>query len=151
MLQWGEGLACQYPADSPTVSTFEALDALTQHFSNDRWFPSVSELVLAGHSMGGQLIHRYAVLGAATPSRPKDRPSVGISFVVANPSSFLYLTEERPCATKGSEVSSAGIRLSFFLLCSKCTNLTCPSPRSVRRDTIITSVGRQLGDPLVAF
>ena len=58
---------------------------------NDRdRFPALKEVVVAGHSAGGQLVQRYAVVG-----RPAAR-SAGLRFVVSNPSSYLYFSDERP-------------------------------------------------------
>ena len=44
----------------------------------------------AGHSMGGQLVHRYSILGSVPI-----RPEVEVKYVVMNPASFLYFAAER--------------------------------------------------------
>lgn len=50
-------------------------------------------VILAGHSGGGQLVQRYAVVGKMA-SQLSQR--VRVRFAVANPSSYLYFTDERP-------------------------------------------------------
>jgi trehalose 6-phosphate synthase len=59
-----------------------------------RFFPDLKTVVLAGHSGGGQLVHRYAVVGKA----PAALASAGIHlrYVVANPSSYVYFSDARP-------------------------------------------------------
>jgi hypothetical protein len=57
-------------------------------------FPAVTRVTIAGHSGGAQLVHRYAVL-----NNVDERIRAGgidLRYVVANPSSYLYFTPERP-------------------------------------------------------
>jgi len=49
-------------------------------------------VTLVGHSAGGQFIHRYAACGRA----PETLPGMPVSYVTANPSSYLYLSSHRP-------------------------------------------------------
>ena len=55
-------------------------------------FPNVREVVVAGHSAGGQFTQRYA----ATTSIEAQRPGLRFRYVVTNPSSYLYLNDQRP-------------------------------------------------------
>ena len=50
--------------------------------------------MLAGHSGGAQLVQRYAVLNNV--DGPLRRDGLALRYVIANPSSYLYLTNERP-------------------------------------------------------
>lgn len=69
-----------------TVSGFTILDDLINHLSDRSMFPDLRRIVMAGHSGGGQVVHRYAILsGLATD----------INFIVANPSSYVYFSEDR--------------------------------------------------------
>ena len=76
------------------LSSFQVIDDLLRVLMDAKRFPRLEHIVLAGHSAGAQLLHRYAVLNdvdggaAATGKR--------ITYVIANPSSYLYLTPERP-------------------------------------------------------
>jgi len=47
-------------------------------------------IVLASHSMGAQMLHRYAQLG----SQPFVLPEV--HYYIGNPASYMYLDDRRP-------------------------------------------------------
>lgn len=82
------------PAASPgPVSSFAAIDAILRHLADRRLFPDLTEIVVAGHSAGGQVVGRYAVAGEAEESL---HGRLAVRYVVANPSSYLYFTPERP-------------------------------------------------------
>ena len=78
------------------LSSFQPIDDVLSLFADRARFPKLESVVLAGHSGGGQLVHRYSVLNAvdetlrAAGIRPR--------YIIANPSSFLYFTPERPIA-----------------------------------------------------
>jgi len=95
-LHWhGGGWSAGEPAEGPTaLSSFEVIDALLAVLADSARFPHLREVVLVGHSGGGQLLNRYAVVGRG----PAALASAGIHvrFVIANPSSFLYFDDERP-------------------------------------------------------
>jgi pimeloyl-ACP methyl ester carboxylesterase len=89
---WTAGLpARQLPAGA---SSFDAVDAILARLADRKVFPSLKHVVLAGHSAGGQLVQRYAILGQA----PARLGALGLSmrYVVANPSSYAYLSAQRP-------------------------------------------------------
>ena len=49
------------PAIGPApVSAYEVLDAMLLHLANKTLFPNLKDIVLAGHSGGGQAVQRYA-------------------------------------------------------------------------------------------
>lgn len=75
---WIAGGACEPPH---RITAFAALDALLDHLADPVRFPFLEDIVLAGHSAGGQLVHRYAVLAPDIDLR--------VRFVVANPSSYV--------------------------------------------------------------
>ena len=86
LLQWSlEGWMGGEPAEAPApISSFEALDAILARLADRVRFPALRNIVVAGHSGGGQVAQRYAVLG-----RGGDRlPAAGLSmrYVVAHPS-----------------------------------------------------------------
>jgi hypothetical protein len=60
---WFQGSNNIYPTSQTTVSTFEALDQVLLWFANRDNFPILNEIVIAGHSMGAQMVQRYAVVG----------------------------------------------------------------------------------------
>ncbi|PWN52474.1 hypothetical protein IE53DRAFT_367177 [Violaceomyces palustris] len=88
---WGDGSSNQYPIWDTSISSFEVLDLLALHLSDKRLYPNVEKLVFSGHSLGGQLMHRYSILGQAELSSG----DVKISFVSFNPATLLYFDNRR--------------------------------------------------------
>ncbi len=86
------------------MSSFEAMDRLVRAVSDPRVFPGLARLTIAGHSAGGQFTNRYA---AFTRVSPAQYPGVDRRYVVANPSSYVYLTSERLTPTGWRGVTSA--------------------------------------------
>jgi pimeloyl-ACP methyl ester carboxylesterase len=78
----------------PALSSLDVLDDLVARLAERKRFPALKHIVVVGHSGGAQIVQRYAVLNAADE---KVRASgIELSYVVANPSSYLYFTNERP-------------------------------------------------------
>ena len=80
---WKSGEFSLGPAvgQDEVVSSFSVVDALVEWASS---LPGAPSVVVAGHSAGGQFVNRYA--GATT---------VDARFVMANPSSYVYLSDAR--------------------------------------------------------
>ena len=92
---WEDGEDSVQAAGRPApVSAFQVIDDLLRNLDDRKRLPTLAGIVLAGHSGGGQLIQRYAVLNQI--DGPLRRDGVALRYVVANPSSYLYLTNERP-------------------------------------------------------
>jgi len=103
------------PAKAPFgISSFEVFDTLVARLADRKLFPNLERIVIVGHSGGAQVVQRYAVVGraeemisaaglVATPDSA-DAPVVGNSirmrYVVANPSSYLYMDDTRPLPTE---------------------------------------------------
>ena len=81
------------------ISTFAVLDAIVERLADRRHFPAMREIVIAGHSAGGQLAQRYAI--AARSPEIAAKTGVRVRFIVANPSSYLYFDATRPLPTSG--------------------------------------------------
>jgi hypothetical protein len=98
VLRWshGEWTAGENAMAPMPLSSFSVLDAIVLRLGDRQRFPALQQIVIAGHSAGGQFVQRYAVVGHA----PKTLSAAGIHvrFVVANPSSFLYFDDMRPAA-----------------------------------------------------
>jgi pimeloyl-ACP methyl ester carboxylesterase len=88
---WEGGEAALAPAP---LSSFDAIDALLGMLADRRRFPKLSEVVVAGHSGGGQMVQRYAVVGQGEARLVT--AGVKVRYVVANPSSYLYFSADRP-------------------------------------------------------
>ena len=67
-------------------------------------FPAMEEIVVAGHSAGGQVVHRYA----ATTEHTATDSGVAFRYVVTNPSTYLYLGPRREDAEGGFTVPDTG-------------------------------------------
>jgi hypothetical protein len=96
MLRWGEddwkeGKPSQ---DAAAISSFQIVDEIFRRLANRTIFPNLTTIVLAGHSAGGQFVQDYAVLGRGEAGLG-DAP-IHVRYVVANPATYLYLTDERP-------------------------------------------------------
>jgi len=86
---------------TPSVTTFDLVDELIKALTRRETFPHLKTVVVTGHSAGGQFTHRYAAA-----SRVEKSAGVSIRYVVANPSTYLYLDDTRlrssaACSEKG--------------------------------------------------
>jgi pimeloyl-ACP methyl ester carboxylesterase len=90
---WSDGVATK----EASLSSFEALDRVLRMVANKDLFPSLKEIVIAGHSAGGQFVQRYAAT-----NRIDGTVIVPLRYVVANPSSYLYLESWRPVDNPGA-------------------------------------------------
>lgn len=93
---WAGGAVNQYPPRREVVSSFHALDQLLQWYGSKSRFPNVKQIVVAGHSLGGQLAQRYAAVGYTPEQLGLDVP---VSWWVGDPNSLVWLSEERPLST----------------------------------------------------
>jgi hypothetical protein len=88
---WEAGDDAEGPAP---ISSFAALDAILVRLADRASFPSLKTVVLAGHSGGGQLVQRYAVAGRGEVALTE--AGIHVRYLVANPSSYVYFSPERP-------------------------------------------------------
>ena len=96
MLRWGrDNWAGGEAAHGPVaLSAFDALDAVLARLADRSLFPDLKTVVVAGHSAGGQVVQRYAVAGNGDAALT--RAGIAVRYVVANPSSYLYFSADRP-------------------------------------------------------
>jgi len=81
-------------AENAPVSSYDAIDLILAILSDHRVFPNLKAVVLAGHSAGGQFVQRYAAVGRGGDA--VERSGIHMRYVVANPSSYLYFSPQRP-------------------------------------------------------
>ena len=81
-------------SDSPLerISSFATVDTLLRVLADRSRFPRLRNIVVTGHSAGGQFTHRYA---GASPFA-EALGGLPVRFVVANPSTYFWLGPERP-------------------------------------------------------
>jgi pimeloyl-ACP methyl ester carboxylesterase len=75
----------------PAVTSFDFLDDILRKLARREVFPNLKGIVVTGHSAGGQVTNRYGM-----SSKVYDGLGVPVQFVVANPSSYAWPTDERP-------------------------------------------------------
>jgi len=82
--------------DAAQVSSFAVLDELLASLcgAGASTFPRLDTVVLAGHSAGAQLVHRYVAGGVGCRDS-----RVTMRYVVMNPSSYLYIDGRRRAGT----------------------------------------------------
>ncbi|KAM0714477.1 hypothetical protein Q7P37_010264 [Cladosporium fusiforme] len=91
--QWSAGGDNQYPWNSKTTSSYMVLDTLIQYFDDRKLFPNMKQIVIAGHSLGAQTVHRYAALGQQLNTKSP------LTYWVGNPNSYVWLSTDRPLST----------------------------------------------------
>ena len=75
------------------MSSFEVLDKIITLLYKKN--PYIKELVIIGHSAGGQFVNRYSA-GNRMHQNILQNYKTNIRYIVVNPSSYLYFNEERP-------------------------------------------------------
>ncbi|RYP53974.1 hypothetical protein DL768_001124 [Monosporascus sp. mg162] len=93
---WAAGAVNQYPPHRETVASYHALDQLLQWYGNTTRFPNMRQIVVAGHSLGAQLVQRYAAVGYTPQQLGLEVP---VSWWVGDPNSMVWLSSERPLST----------------------------------------------------
>lgn len=99
---WKRGDLSASASPLSRISSFATVDTLLGVLSDRSRFPRLRSIVLTGHSAGGQFTHRFA---GASPAA--DRVGIPMRFVVANPSTYLWLRPERPAADTFARPDSA--------------------------------------------
>jgi pimeloyl-ACP methyl ester carboxylesterase len=80
---WKDGAAS---LNGGGISSFAVVDNVLRRVNDRTRFPSVTRIVVAGHSAGGWFTNRYAA---------GSQSGVATRYVVANPSSYLYYDNRR--------------------------------------------------------
>lgn len=89
---WNSGYDSEPQSGLPTLSSYAVMDQLVDALFDTGRFPDLSDIVIVGHSAGGQFVHRYAA-GTEVDFR---RPGYHFRYVVANPGTYMYLDNTRP-------------------------------------------------------
>lgn len=88
---WTAGEGSTHPIPS-RVSSFAVLDMFLDRFSDKGKYPKMKTITFVAHGAGAQMLQRYAVLGKANPEPAR----LSVRYVVGDPSSQLYFTQDRP-------------------------------------------------------
>lgn len=92
--QWrsgGESLSENINKGLPGISSYTVMDKLIELVTRNN--PDIHQVILLGHSAGAQFVSRYAAINNS--HEEFKREGVSIYYVVANPSSYLYLDASR--------------------------------------------------------
>lgn len=89
---WKRGNLSRPEGPSPRVSSYAALETVVEQLLDAARFPAVQRITVTGHSAGGQVLHRFA---ASSLVEEGARDGVSFRYVVANPSTYLYIGPER--------------------------------------------------------
>jgi pimeloyl-ACP methyl ester carboxylesterase len=76
------------------LTSFDFMDEIIRRLARKDVFPNLKNIVVAGHSAGGQFVIRYEM-----SNQVHDSVGVAISYVVSNPSAYTYVDELRPTST----------------------------------------------------
>ena len=100
---WKRGHLSSSSGPSPRVSSYTAIDRILEVVLDSERFPMLEQIVVTGHSAGGQVAHRFA-----GTSRIENGTTVPFRYVVANPSTYLYLGSERDSQAGFATPNSSG-------------------------------------------
>ena len=88
--------------DNPALTSFDFLDEILRKVANKAIFPNLKEIVVAGHSAGGQVVGRYEM-----GNQVHEKLGVPVTYVVSNPSSYAYPDSLRPTDAAWSVTANA--------------------------------------------
>ena len=77
--------------DNAKITSYDVADEILRKLARKEMFPNLKNIVIAGHSAGGQFATRYEM-----SNQVHDSLGVPITYVVSNPSSYAYLDNLRP-------------------------------------------------------
>lgn len=96
---WKQGDASVTRSDTNrrkmSMSSFEVVDSIIWNILSSGNFPNIKHIVVAGNSAGGQYVNRY-LGGNLIHDAVKNKFGIEIKYLIAAPSSYTYLTRERP-------------------------------------------------------
>lgn len=79
-----------------SFSSFALVDSMIARVCSKKLFPKLKKIIIIGHSAGGQFVSRYVGI---TPM-PNVLKKYNFSFIVMNPSTYMYLDDRRPVKTE---------------------------------------------------
>lgn len=88
--QWQSGGYSRSPNLTKSITTYDVLDYFTDWLFNKTNFPALNSVTMAGHSMGGQAVARYALL------KKQKSYDDNMQYWIGNPGSWAWLTDSRP-------------------------------------------------------
>lgn len=87
---WQRGSPCVNPVMKHKITSYAAVDQIIDQLFNKDTYPNLNQVVVAGHSMGGQAAQRYALM---KKTKVYDN---NMRYWIGNPGSWAWLTDTRP-------------------------------------------------------
>lgn len=84
------------------LTSFDFMNEIVRRLARKQVFPNLRNIVVAGHSAGGQFVIRYEMA-----NQVHDSVSIPISYVVSNAAAYPYIDEMRPTSTAMPKTVSA--------------------------------------------
>ena len=90
---WKDGLSALYGSlnSATPLYSYDVFNLLINRVADGVTFPNVNDVVLVGFSAGAQTVLRYSIL----PSYATSIPNIRIRYVVSDPSTYLYMNNQR--------------------------------------------------------
>ncbi|WFD33012.1 hypothetical protein MSPP1_004069 [Malassezia sp. CBS 17886] len=85
---WEFGGTTKAPKLNKSATFYSAVDKIIAQFMNQTAYPNLKQVVVAGHSMGGQAAMRYALM------KRRKRYDANIRFWIGNPGSYTWLLND---------------------------------------------------------
>ncbi|KAI5263007.1 hypothetical protein E4T47_09141 [Aureobasidium subglaciale] len=90
---WSQAENNVYPSNKIATSSFDVLDQILTYYDNKAMFPNVNQIVVAGHSLGAQMVQRYAAVGKTLGLATR------VNYWIGNPDSYVWFNADRPVST----------------------------------------------------
>ncbi len=90
---WGSSRAL-YHEKKINLSSYDILDDILTRIISSNHFPNLTNIVILGHSAGGQLVNRYAACNTVEDTIAIKK-HISIRYLVMAPSSYVYMDGER--------------------------------------------------------
>jgi pimeloyl-ACP methyl ester carboxylesterase len=87
--RWDDGGQAR-DTGTDTIYSFSMIDRLTDSLNDRSLFPNLANIIITGHSDGGQFTQRYAA-----GNRMDGEIGAFVKYVIANPGSYMYLDNLR--------------------------------------------------------
>lgn len=126
--QWGSGGLSHSPALERRIPSYEAIDRMTDFLFDKSEFPNLNQVVVVGHSLGGQTVARYALVKKTKAYDPN------MHFWVGNPGSWAWTTDDRPYPNTNASCPTDDIMGWPYGIGGNTTKLTTYAHKAVSGD-----------------
>lgn len=89
------------------------MDQIIQYFDNKTIYPNMEKIVIVGHSMGAQLVNRYAAVGKDLGT------SSPLVYYIADPNGYLWFSDTRPVDTSTCPTVSRALKIFRVVVSDK--------------------------------